>query len=397
MNCKFAIPYNGDEKLIDEVISDYLPFVESFYGSFGLDKFGGGRAQKENFIKSKEELKQIIKKLERNNIEFNYVINNTSLMNKEFQPDFIKEFKSFISLLISLGVKIVTLCNPYLISLTKEFFPEIKISASVNFKIRSLDELQYTAQLGCDEVTLHYDILKNFSVLKQIRKNSNMLLKLIPNDIYIKECPWQKGHTRMQGAHSRNKSFKTPYFSYFRNKCVNIRNYRPEEVLKAMWIPPINIDKYTKIGYTHFKLLDRLATTKWILRVLKSYIDKTDTYRLEEIMGTYGVTSNIKKEIDSLSKNDPPYPKEKLEVIPHINFTKEKNINIINFWSSDSHPLDCGNCSMCYEMVNGVLEYPENMRETARRNNQEWQESITKLKFIEKLNNSYIQRIEYKN
>ena len=258
---KFSVPYNGDLKFVEKVILEFRQYVDSFYGSFGIDEIGGGRAQKETFINSFKELKTIVEKLSKYNINFIYVMNSTNLMNREFNRTYIKNYFRFLKRLIKIGVKVITLSNPYLIKITKEKFPNILIQASVNLKIRSKEEVVYALKLGCDEITLHYDLLKNIPELIKIRKLTNKILRLIPNDIYIMNCPWQKGHTRMQSAHSRNKGFKTPYFSYYRNKCVNLRHYYPEEIFKAMWFPPEHIDNYVAIGYKHFKLLDRLATT----------------------------------------------------------------------------------------------------------------------------------------
>ena len=269
---KFAVPYNGYLDLIDKALNMYSEYIESFFGNLGVDNFGGGRAQTKEILNTTLQLKTIISKLDTYEIDFNYVINNTSLMNEEFEPEYISKFDSFLRNLIKIGVKKITLSNPFLIRHVKTNFPELKISASVNLKTRSVDEVKYLVSLGCDEATLHYDLIKNFKELKLIRKEINMPLKLIPNDLYIMNCPWQKGHTRMQGSHSKIKDISTPYFSYYRNKCVQIRNIEPEQIYKGKWIAPCDIKEYVSIGFSNFKLLDRLASTEWILNVIKIYI-----------------------------------------------------------------------------------------------------------------------------
>lgn len=397
---KFSVPYNGDLRFVDIIISDFKQWVDSFYGSFGIDEFGGGRAQKKVFIDSFGELKRIIKKLSKHNINFIYVINNTNLMNREFNKTYIKKYFNFLKKLKKIGVKIITLSNPYLIKVTKEKFPDIQIQGSVNLKIRSKAEVIYALGLGCDEITLHYDLLKNIPELIKIRQITNKTLRLIPNDIYIMNCPWQKGHTRMQGAHSRIKNSKTPYFSYYRNKCVNLRHYYPEEIFKAMWFPPEHIDNYINIGYKHFKLLDRLATTHWNIRSLKAYIDKKSPDNLELILGTYGRASNIEKFLPLVSSNDTPYPIEKLELVPKIkNINHERSKTLLNIWYSPHHqystPLGCNSCEICKHLSKINLSFPKKKREIAKKNNRIYQKEITKLEFIEKLNNSYVQRINY--
>ncbi len=393
MNVKFTMPFNGDKELIDKSISNYPNYIDSFYGSFKIGNYGGGRALKNNYLFSKEEIRIIIHKLENENITFNYVINNGNLLNREFSKNYLSEYNKFLKLLIRQGIKLITLSNPFLIEYTKDNFPDIKISGSANLKVRSYEEAKYILNIGCDELTLHYDILKNFAELKKIKKSFNVKIKLIANDLYIKDCPWQKGHTRMQSAHGRNNGFNTPYFSYYRNKCVNIRNFFPNEIYKAMWIIPQNITKYINIGYNHFKLLDRLASTEWNLRVLKTYVEMQPVNNIEEILGTYGRSHTTN--IPDYSVSNIPYPINILEAIPKID-SKVSNKKIIDYWYSDKHNQICGSCSLCDKLVSENIVYPIELRRKAIENNKKWQSEITKLSFIEKLNNSKIKRIEYK-
>lgn len=393
MELKFTMPFNGDKELINKSISNYHTYIDSFYGNFKIGNYGGGRALKKNYIFSKKEIRMIIHKLENKNITFNYVINNGNLLNREFTNKYLSEYSNFLKLLINQGIKLITLSNPFLIVYTKDNFPNIQISGSANLKIRSYEEVKYILDIGCNELTLHYDILKNFTELKKINNSFNVKFKLIANDLYIKDCPWQKGHTRMQSAHGRNNNFKTPYFSYYRNKCVNIRNFFPEEIYKAMWIMPQNINKYIDIGYNHFKLLDRLASTEWNLRVLKAYIEMRPINNLEILLGTYGRSHTIN--ISDYTHSNIPYPINELEAIPNIN-SRVYNNKVIDYWYSNNHNQICGNCSLCRKLVSENVVYPTALRKKAIENNKKWQSEITKLSFIEKLNCSEIKRIEYK-
>nr|WP_288826734.1 U32 family peptidase [uncultured Clostridium sp.] len=387
---KFALPYNGDMEFIDQSLFKYGNYIESYFGNLGIDDFGGGRAQTQNIVKQENELKAILDKLNAVGIEFNYVINNNGLMNEEFTEKYQERYLKFINKLVDLGVRKVTLSNPYLIKYTKQELPDLKISASVNLKTRSWEELEYLIQLGIDEATLHYDLIKNFAELIRIRSKTDILLKLIPNDLYISNCPWQKGHTRMQGSHSKHKETKTPYFSYYRNKCVNIRNLRPEEIYSGKWIAPVDIPKYMEIGYENFKLLDRLATTEWIMKTIEIYLEQSRTSHLEEILGTYGSKSNIHASVSDGPLEKALYPREQLELIPEISHVDNK------LWYSADHTDNCTHCALCRHAADKGLIYPEDKREQYIENNRRWQSRITKLPYIKALNLGEIQRIEYK-
>lgn len=243
-------------------------------------------------------------------------------------------------------------------------------------------------------MTLHYDILKNFTELKKIRQNTNIPLKLIPNDIYIKDCPWQKGHIRMQGSHRRNKYISTPYFSYYRNKCVNLRHHKPDEIFKAMWIAPSQLKQYKFIGYNNFKLLDRLADTEWIPRTIQAYLTEKSLNNLETILGTYG-RHHSEKELAELTRDDTLDPIDKLEFIPQIRSNDLEVGSVFKFWESEKHSQNCGTCQLCNYMFEKTTIFSQKNREIAKERNRDWQNMITKLEFIEKLSNGFVQRVKY--
>ncbi|MDD3183320.1 MAG: hypothetical protein PHD48_11040 [Alphaproteobacteria bacterium] len=388
---RFCMPYNGDQRLVDIILSDYTGHVASLFGSMGTDPFGGGRALANSQHQSIDSFRQTVARLDQKGIEFNYVINNTNMMNRECSAEYREKYRQFLLTLQSAGVRTVTLSNIAFIALTKELMPDWKISASVNLKPRTVDEVRFLLSLGCGEITLYYSILKDPKALREIRAITNIDLKLIPNDIHIMDCPWQKGHSRMEGAHSRAKEFKTPYFSYYRNKCVHLRHLKPEEILKAMWIPPDQLWRYEALGYDYFKLLDRLASTDWNIRVLNAYIEAKPRADLETMLGTYGVgaTKNIP---DPVEGDERPYPKDKLEVIPSIN--SEKAPKNFSYFLNEDHPVQCGDCKTCLNSASSTVKFLDEARLQAIENNRKWRTTITKMSFIEQLE-GFNRRIQY--
>lgn len=198
----------------------------------------------------------------------------------------------------------------------------------------------------------------------------------------------------MQGAHSRKKTVPTPYFSYYRNQCMNLRNYHPEEICKAMWIAPDQLWRYKDIGYNHFKILDRMAQTDWIIRATKAYIAEKPYPHLERILGTYG-RRHTEGFLEPLKGSDPSYPIRKLEYVPQIQSPGLRGIDIVKYWSSEDHPQDCNHCRACYALFERTVVFPEKAREIAIKRNYEWQSRITKISFIESLSETLTQRITY--
>ena len=195
----------------------------------------------------------------------------------------------------------------------------------------------------------------------------------------------------MQSAHGRAKDFETPYFSYYRNKCVNLRHMRPEEILKAMWIPPDQLWRYEAIGYDYFKLLDRLATTEWNIRTLNTYIQAKPRNDLETVLGTYGAIAT-KQSPMAIGGDERPYPQEKLEVIPSI--MSKKMVNAFSYFFDVNHPAQCDECQACFKAAATSVKFLDNAHKRAIENNREWQAQITRPSFIERLE-GFHRRVQY--
>ena len=380
---RFCMPFNGDRRLVDVVLADHSAHVRSFYGSLFRDGLGGGRALGRDHARTLGDLAPIVKALASKSIEFNYVVSSTHALNRELDPDYQRLFLAFVASVRELGISIVTLANITLIELTRRTFPDLKVSASVNLRTRTPQDVSYLLDLGCEEITLHYDVFKNRETLVAIRALTSIDLKLIPNDVFVMACPWHKSHTRMQAAHTRDKGFETPYFNYYRNKCMNLRHHKPDEVFKAMWIAPTLLRDYETLGYDYFKLLDRYASTDWNLRALHAYLQRSDS-ALEMILGTYG-TQNTSEGPEPCDLTDGPYPTQKLELVPSISTTSRGVNAAFRFFLDPKHPQECGSCSVCEHAATSGLTLPREYREQAMENNRAWQSKITKPAFIKSL------------
>lgn len=382
---RFCMPFNGDERLIDILLLDYHQHIPSVYGSLRRDGVGGGRVLDGQHLQSLDDLSRIIRKLATRSILFNYVISGPSAMNREFEYEYKNSFLRYVALLQKAGVAILTLGNVSLIELTRAHFPELRVSASVNLRTRTTDDVVYILGLGCDEITLHYDTFKDTPCLKAIRSLTNIDLKLIPNDVFIMACPWHKAHTRMQAAHTRTKDVSTPYFNYYRNKCVNLRHRKPDEVLKAMWIAPASVGYYEALGYDYFKLLDRQASTEWITQALEAYLTGSMS-SLERVLGTYGQAATSAIPPDVLS-SDGPYETSKLEVIPQIGTISTASQRALSFFVAPNHPQQCGSCTVCASAASQDVAFVPSHTEKALQNNRLWQDRVTQSPFIDALEN----------
>lgn len=380
---RFCMPYNGDPQLIEAVLAEYGDHICSFYGSLFRDGLGGGRVLDAAHAHTLDDLAPIVKALARKGIRFNYVVSGTHALNREFDPEYQRRFLDFISSLREIGISIITLANITLIELVKATFADLTVSASVNLRTRSPQDVSYLLHIGCDEITLHYDIHKDRSILAAIRALTSIDLKLIPNDIFIMACPWHKSHTRMQAAHTRDKGFSTPYFNYYRNKCVNLRHHRQDEIFKAMWIAPTSLPSFERLGYDYFKLLDRNASTDWNLRALDAYVRQSDS-ALELILGTYGAPSTSTQP-EPCNAADGPYPTHKLEVVPSINTASRKSKTALAYFLDPRHPQDCGSCSICGQAAAPAFSPSTDYLERAIENNRTWQYRITKPAFVKSL------------
>lgn len=268
---KFFVPSNWQPDLISKVKK---PGVEELYGKLRADFVGGGRSSAILPPVSERKAAQHIREAHQNNLKFNYLLNAVSLDNLELTRAGQKKLRSLIDWLIDIRVDGVTVSIPYLLRLIKKNYPQLKVSVSIFAGINSVERAKYWEELGADELALSpFDLTRNFSLLRKIRKNIKCKLKLIANLNCLYHCPFFLYHGVLE-SHS-SQSFHSGFMvDWCRISCRYRQLKDPLNFIRATWIRPEDLHYYEEVGIDRIKLVNRTWTTKAISTVVTTYLNQ---------------------------------------------------------------------------------------------------------------------------
>lgn len=256
------------------------------------------------------------------------------------------------------------MANPFLLKIVKKHFPKLKVSISTIARVDSLEKVLEYEKAGADEITLDYNIYRNFPELKRIRENSSINFQLIANDGYLFNCPWAIYHFQLEGHDSQleyNNVLK--YFSYCRFNCKQKSAKDPTELVKGMWIRPEDVEFYEELGYKKLKIIDRLKDTPWLMNVVDAYTERKYDGNLSDILCSFDTFE--KEEV-----NTPVIKKEEIcedkiqslrnywDLKPYIDNKKLSKLNFIEFFrknKTDCRNIKCSNCNYCENIAKQVV------------------------------------------
>jgi collagenase-like PrtC family protease len=374
MNLRLAANYDID--IIDR-LSRYP--VKYIYGKLPSDFIGGGRPSYMGSPIKKRRLTEYIGALNKKEIKFDYLLNSACLGNLEWSLNGQRKIREFIESIAEMGIKSVTVSNPYLLRLIKKRYPFFKITIGIFGQTDTVKRVKYWESLGADAVTLEsFSINRNFSLLKKIRKATDMELILIVNHVCLQNCVMQNYHQNCF-SHASNK--KQGFFlDYCFLRCAYNRMINPSEYIKASWIRPEDIAFYEDIGYHTFKILERDIPSEDLLKRVKAYSERKFSGNLAELLLQYGFKTSKKRdlywklkyfchplqvrisairEIEGLMKklglltpiNDPPI------------LIKSENIpsNFIKYFEAiDCSNTECKYCGYCDEIAKQAVRIKNN-------------------------------------
>ena len=207
-------------------------------------------------------------------MEFNYIANAPCLGNLEYSYDGRKNLLEYLELIESLGVDTITLAIPYLIEIVKKEFPQLKVKVSEIANVGTAQRAKFYGEFGVDIITVEIVHNRDFKGLKSIRQvlDRRVEMELVVNPACIFQCPYHDYHNTVVGHTTQSDHpLKGYYLDYCMAKCIPLKMIHPEEIIKAPWIRPEDIDEYENIGIHRFKISNRVGPRRIGLSSLKAY------------------------------------------------------------------------------------------------------------------------------
>jgi collagenase-like PrtC family protease len=349
-NHKLSVAYNWDLKLLDGVVRNRYP-VKDFYASAQHTAIGGGRPSSILPETNEKMMKQQIKKIHDNGIEFIYAINAPCIAGQEFVRETHEKMLSEFEWIQSIGADGVVMAIPYLIELVKEQFPKLKIRVSTVAKVNTVNKAMYFEKLGATSITPDVMINRNFKVLEKMAKATSCDLDLVVTDGCLFECPFRLYHYALTGHASQSYSNREAYIDYPIIGC-NIEKFtHPTEVMKCRWIRPEDLKHYEAIGIHTFKIGGRRLTADLILRSVKAYSEEKYDGNLTDIIEGFSFEYGGVKEDPNKKMGMTNATERKANIV--IDNTKLDGF--IEFFKKQDCAANCAECNYCEEWAKRAI------------------------------------------
>jgi len=282
---KFSIGYNYDIKLLD-LLDIYKKHIEAFYFPIPVQYLGSGRIilEPHDYI---QEIPRIVAKCNSLNITSQLLLNATCEGNSGLNRNFFEGLVDYIKKLRDMGLGSIVITNPVYIKMIKTKISGIRIESSVNCYTKTVEHALYLKDLGVDVLTIDRDINRDIPLIKEIKKSTNLKIRLMLNEGCLRNCPFRVMHYNYLSHHS-NLSRRLIDGVVPDRFCIEIYLKNQEKVFSIPFIPPDAL-KYYESFIDYYKLSTRVIPTNQIELCLKAYINQRFNGNLLEILDSPGL------------------------------------------------------------------------------------------------------------
>jgi collagenase-like PrtC family protease len=258
---KYSIGYNHDPVMIKliEAAKDHL---SGFYFPMPSEFMGSGRALKQG-SNYEEEIDEIIKTCNKCSVKSELLINPSCEGSKACTKEQIGKVISYVKELYSKGLKSVIITNPVYIPKLKKL--GIEIQSSVNCYVKTVEHALFLKDMGADVITIDRDINRDLGLIKEIKKNTGLKVKMLVNEGCLRNCPFRKIHFNMISHFCDTNEFD-------KRSCITLIKKHPEKFFSIPFVRPEDIRNYGFVDY--FKLATRTMATGKIGLILDAYVNE---------------------------------------------------------------------------------------------------------------------------
>lgn len=229
----------------------------------------------------------------------------------------------------------VTTTSPFIATVIKKHFPDLRLRASINMRIHGSIGLEYLGSLF-DEFYLSRENHRDLTYVKHISewaKQNGKTIGMQVNSGCLRDCPFQQFHDNLHGHGDGRRpadvaAAKEYDFSFFKCKTRFDREKGFEDIIRATWIRPEDVPLFEPY-VSLFKLAIRRHPHP--LKVLKAYADYTYDGNLLDLLDPVHTT------LFPFEINNKAFPKD--FAISGIGNTCAQNCT------------HCGRCSQILEAV----------------------------------------------
>jgi collagenase-like PrtC family protease len=367
---EFIVASNWEKELINGLVK--YPEVKSVFAKLRSDIVGGGRASFSIPTVTRKQAEEYIRYIHSKGIKFHYLFNAACLGNTEFtkkgKEGIIKELDWAI---YQAKVDAITVSTSYLFKLVKKRYPKIKVGMGLFTKITALELFKYYEDAGADWITLPQSFSRYYKFLEKLRKTIRCELHIFVNDMERYWCLDVLYHINVLSHMSQKNSLSRKlWIEPCLWNCIKTRLENPEDIILSSFIRPEDLYIYEEMGYRHFKIVDRIRSTPWLLRAVKAYIDRKydgnilDIIILKGFRGKEDICKDVVKNFYKYFLKNYSSDKVWLETyssryekgFPYINNEDLKDF-AKHFYKQNCDLVNCSECGYCKKVAQKVIKF----------------------------------------
>lgn len=294
-SARFSVACNFDPQLIDRL--EGLPVYE-VYGKLTADYFGGGRPSFYLPQISPRDIEAMVSRCHRSGVEFNYLLNSSSMNNLEFTTEGQKQLRKLLDWLSRIGVDSITVSNLFFLRAIKRRYPNFKVRVSAHRETDNARKARFWEENGADcivisETTTH----REFERLQSIRDAVSVDLSLIVNNWCRQDCAIANNHAvgLSNASRTSKQHFPLDYCSVY---CNAFRVDEPVNYVRANWIRPEDLHLYQQLGYSNFKIVERNTPTDLLEMRVRAYAQGRYDGNLLDLVQNYAYPKSVMAERD---------------------------------------------------------------------------------------------------
>jgi len=274
---RLIIPHPGHFPALKDLIevkeAEGLDEVDEVFMGGSPDVMGSGRGVLHAPLL--DEIREQTEYAHQHGIKMNITMNSTCTGGHHLSFEGYKMFSWYFGELNKAGVDGVTVAEPYLVELLRDY-PMQTVVSCLSY-VESPQRAKFFDELGADMITVDTNINRHFDLLEGVVKAVNCDVRLIVNEGCIYRCPFRYSHYNLASHLSSLNQPRTPLFApdYYFDKCISLRLRDPTQIIKSAWIRPEDLKAYEDIGITAFKLSGRTKTVNWIIDCMRSYAHRS--------------------------------------------------------------------------------------------------------------------------
>ncbi|MBK5190482.1 MAG: U32 family peptidase [Methanosarcinales archaeon] len=274
---RLIIPHPGHFSALKEIIevkeAEGLDEVDEVFMGGSPDVMGSGRGVLHAPLL--DEIREQTEYAHQHGIKMNITMNSTCTGGHHLSFEGYKMFSWYFGELNKAGVDAVTVAEPYLVELLRDF-PMQTVVSCLSY-VESPQRAKFFDELGADMITVDTNVNRHFDLLEGIVKAVDCDVRLIVNEGCIYRCPFRYSHYNLASHLSSLIQPRSPLFApdYYFDKCISIRLRDPTQIIKSAWIRPEDLKAYEAIGITDFKLSGRTKLVNWIIDCMRFYSQRS--------------------------------------------------------------------------------------------------------------------------